>query len=1215
LRLILLGCLLGGSWMAAGGDWTEGGERFAVRTDAYALELDARSGAPRVLSVQGKPAVNFGADGWWRLTFEDGKTLRAADAQAATERKGDTVRCVYTAAQARVTLTIKAAEKHFDLDAQVEAIAAPVTHLALPAHVVFNPETLNQACFPFELGRALTPAFFERQTGLAKGNARMRPLQAVGATTAGIAPAKMDEYTAPAQAVSVTAAGREWLGRYAAGLEVWKARNPRSPAEPPDVTLLETPLGALLSLQSVDGGWGYFIRWGGVFGTPEDNVHVRQASVAVALALSARPVSAGKRPQPPAEKLGKPRREVLPRAVGLVAFDDLGLAATTEWATALSVLGGPVKRLTTPEEVLAAVKSASCWLIANPYGELLPATEASASEMATAIRGYVTNGGVWLHTGGYPFYYVLEPQPFRSLTETYPPAFSDFLHVDARPGQVSVYGVQKPGEIFVPAQLFARGTEAGGELAREWFTWAAPEKAWKSPTVRVAVGSPVADAIREYGRANGFDRPLAEKVKPEVLPRLKRSLLVKYEGSAREQAAAAKLLPPNALVHTSNYLHGGFDKQYPDHLPVNPAYGTPDEFAALLRALRDSGRLYMPYTNPTWWCDDPPGPSFVRHGDAPLVKDRQGRRVKEQYSHNYGWSLCAFHPAALEAEKTILKQFTEEYPVDVLFQDQVGARSPLYDFNSASPTPYAYLQGMIDIAKRDSAAVPLSTENGYDGVLNYETQFCGITWGLVRTEHRPEWAQTWHERYPPEIWRFAPLALWLAHDKALFAHHDLGQFVTNREALTWTLALGYQLSITTTPQNLARADSRQWLDWVAALAESLGPLYLGAPLTRWDEAAPGVYRAQYGRLWLVANTTPLPYEMDAKTTLSGYGFLALSPEDQLTAGWLDRYEGRDCPEGFAFLRRGGNLTVYMPEASAVVIPFARTAKCQGNELRHEASREGLLVHLPSSADREPIPAECLGRTPRDREKPPRFVGLLDIAWMTPGWAVVTPAQWAEGLAGRLKGLPLDVKRLTSVEELYDALKQPAEYLAIVNPYGETFPAPAPREWSRTVKAVLEYTRKGGTWFETGGYPFYAALHSTDGKNAVKEPVGGEGLAMLGLPGLETPAEATPVRLAVTALGEKWLSPAVAREIGGVDALVNRPFFAGRGHVLVGSPSGGWLTGMQTGGWGWFWRLGGGGPPAAAALPAVSEVCRHLFVTPPTVEPEQGKRWLHTLTVE
>ena len=56
---------------------------------------------------------------------------------------------------------------------------------------------------------------------------------------------------------------------------------------------------------------------------------------------------------------------------------------------------------------------------------------------------------------------------------------------------------------------------------------------------------------------------------------------VKLDGSAAEMLAALPKLPVPSLIHFSDYVHGGFDKQYPDHLPPRPAFGTPAELRAL----------------------------------------------------------------------------------------------------------------------------------------------------------------------------------------------------------------------------------------------------------------------------------------------------------------------------------------------------------------------------------------------------------------------------------------------------------------------------------------------------------------------------------------------------------------------------------------------------------------------------------------------------------
>jgi hypothetical protein len=320
----------------------------------------------------------------------------------------------------------------------------------------------------------------------------------------------------------------------------------------------------------------------------------------------------------------------------------------------------------------------------------------------------------------------------------------------------------------------------------------------------------------------------------------------------------------------------------------------------------------MPYTNPTWWCDDPPGPTFVAAGHAPLLVDRQGNNVKEGYSRNWGWALCTFHPAARAAEASILRGFTVDYPADLLFQDQIGARSPEYDFNTAAPNPNSYTEGMREIAERDSRVLPVGTENGFDAVMNPETMFCGVCWGLIPTEYDPDWVSLWRDRYAPGTWTTRPLALWLAHDKVVFTMHDLGQFVTNRETLAWTLALGYDLSIRTSADEVQRTPSDPWITWIAALQKDFGPHIIGAPLTDWREIQPGVFRATYGSTIVLANTTAAPAIVDANATLSPYGFLIVDPVDRAQAGSVVRYHGKDYTKGMDFIAKSGNIETFTP---------------------------------------------------------------------------------------------------------------------------------------------------------------------------------------------------------------------------------------------------------------------------------------------------------------
>ncbi len=892
----------------AGPTWSTTNGELTASTPAYSLHMDGATLAPKALLLKDKPAITFGHEGWWRLTLADGKTLTAGDSKPIVLRTATDLHLAYKTPDARVTLNLHFDQSHLDIRATAEPLKSQIIGVAAPPVVAFDPASLKQVSFPVELGRALLPPFFKRQAEESYVGWTGKSAGSSGAEAAGFTPARGTDYNQPAVPTTLTTAGREWLGNTAAMLQGWSVRCPRAPEGKPDTTLIDTPSGPLLSLQTIDGGWGDVIRWGGVFQT-EDLPKMVAASVATAQALWNRPIGPAERVAPPRDYLNKPRREVMPKQIGFIDLGDAPQRA--EWKDSLQRLEAPVVIISTPKALRAHLQSKDCWLIVNPYGELLPAAEEDAKSTAQAIRTYVTNGGVWLHTSGYPFFVVINPIRYLQVNSSYPPAFSDFIHLSLASGQISWYGIQPAGKIFMPVDLTAGGSETGGSASRQWITWIEPGVARDLPVTRFEFGLTNPTAVRSYGAANGFTRPLDAKVSPSTLAALKRSLLVRYSSAnCQDMRAGLSLLPKPALVHIAEYLHGGFDKQYPDHLPPSNWFGTEAQFSDLVREIHDSGRLFMPYTNPTWWCDGPAGPTFVREGQEPLLKDASGKPVKEAYGSNYGWSLCTFHPAALKAEQAILSQFTEQYPVDVLFQDQIGARGPQYDFNPVSPTPYAYIQGMIDIAKRDSAQAPLSTENGFDAVMNYETQFCGITWALVPTENGPDWRGMWRDRYPADAWRFEPLALWLGHDKILFDHHDLGQFVTNRETLAWTLALGYQLSAITSPSGLKDDQTKRWIDWLAAIQRITGPVTMGAPLLSWEEPSPGIYRAQYGDAHIIANTTAKSYVLDSKTTLSAFGFRISAPAAGVEGGDYDRYGGQNYPAHHAFVKSRTETAAY-----------------------------------------------------------------------------------------------------------------------------------------------------------------------------------------------------------------------------------------------------------------------------------------------------------------
>lgn len=204
-----------------------------------------------------------------------------------------------------------------------------------------------------------------------------------------------------------------------------------------------------------------------------------------------------------------------------------------------------------------------------------------------------------------------------------------------------------------------------------------------------------------------------------------------------------------------------------------------------------------------------------------------------------------------------------------------------------------------------------------------------MTWAIVPTESRPAGFGFLKEQYPVNTWDIYPLAEYVAHDKAAFIHHDLGQFVTNRETLSWSLGLGYCMSYRIWAPDLAKDAPREWLRWLDRVQKSVCARYLGAPLAGFaHERGPnptpaddGLLRATYGSVRVAANLGPVARTV-AGWTLAPHGFIATAPG--MVAGNLARAGGLDCrPEGVSFVTEGDarsvDVWVYAPGGETVAI--------------------------------------------------------------------------------------------------------------------------------------------------------------------------------------------------------------------------------------------------------------------------------------------------------
>jgi hypothetical protein len=1216
--------------------------QIVVTGESFTIGFSDTNGSLlRATSGMGESLISSGSVGLWQAFLKEGGTAQASSFSSGSaqnafrwtiEGASGPLHLTYTNAQIAVTVSVAALSNGVEMVASVQPRNLTVTEFALPGRLRFQAQAVNRFVGALNanesVGAAFKAGFFMPQSPDSPPGWQPRLVGPSGYISLFGSALVSREDNDPPTNITITAEGRLWLGdALAARLEGARAvvNRPSTRTQTP-LVIADSANGPYFCGSQL-GGLGWFLRLGGRVGDAEKSL----AQDLVVGAIEHLAVAPG---------AGRTNVALLALKQGP---DSGGWAAVTvdEWrgrlrgSAVLASRGIQVVELRTPQEMITAMGTSNYLALLNPYGEWTPVREQSVmSATVSAVRSFVRGGGAWIETGGYPFYYELRPIQFFAYESSYPPAFADFLHLDATPGRLSVYGVQPQthspwsgasnvAALFAPGKLAWGGEAAGGYCERRFGTHVAPGQTWASPAIRVVLGEPAEEALAGYARVNAFERRLEEKLSPAVLDKFKRAVLVYFGGNCADKMAHVSQLPAPALVHFADYLKGGFDKEYPDHLPPRASFGTTNEFRAFLGRCRDLGHLVMPYTNPTWWCDHPRGPTFLREGEAPLLRLLDGSLSYERYDLNDGYTVCHWHPAVRAANATTLRQFTEEFPVDVLFQDQCGARGWRYDLNPSSPTPYAYTDGLVSMVAEDSRTRPLSTENGWDRLLNYESQFCGMTWAIVPTKNAPSWRTMMSERFPPALWEIFPLAHWLGHDKVAMVHHDLGQFVTDDEVLAWTLGLGYGLSLRVDAAAMDQQATRDWLRWLDRVQNAICARYTGEPIRsfthdRKGQTEPGddgMLHATYGPVDIVANLGP-ERRVEGEYQFARHGFRAHAPG--VVAAHLAAVGTNDFgAEGVAFVAEGtarqGEFWIYSRGDRLVAVELPEKAngsvevRLDGESAQPARMHGGVvpfrLGFMPGAARLEP-PPELAGRAPRDWPTGKPAIGVLDIPGMPRAWTSITPGEWHNALnASRLTTqFGAAIRRITSYNALVAALQAgPTNWLAIINPGGENFPIAAAGQWQTTLGLIRDYVNRGGSWWETAGYSFYVPTYLA-GSTWQTQAIGPAGMGFFGLPVGSGPVDQSPEPLVVTASGREILGEALATQLDGLASTVNRGLRRTQddpGHLAVLAGAGAdFLGGYRLGGWGFLWRIGGFSPNRAVVLPATVGVIEYLYSHPP-----------------
>ncbi|MEJ5340419.1 MAG: DUF6259 domain-containing protein [Thermogutta sp.] len=917
------------------------GDVWRIASEHYTLQISARDGSLLEIRQGDNTSViaRSGEDGLWRIRWRDNTELTARQTTVQSELVGKSqLRLVFSHPEVKVNVVVAANADAVDLHATISPEKKEVLDFALPARLRFEPQAVSRLIFPMggntAVGIAFLRGFFEAQPPDRPAGWERQSVGARAFVRLFGAPLEIRPMDEPAVALRATDAGKKWLSPEALRLVTQRQVIVNRPPRP--------VAGMEVLVESVDGrpfyvgkkvGQGTLWLMGGQIGRGD------LAALQVALVKSTLDRLALQ---------GKP--------IGLINLPNEtaqgGWTATSvnQWRDALSTLGTVVE-LRNGRELQTALTDGSVAAVVNPYAERFPVDRKEDFDQAIGVlERYLERGGHWFEVGGYPFHYALTPSLYyRRVFWNYPPAFADFLHLDTTAGSVSVYRIQprnwQPWEgrtrktaLFVPGGVSCGADEHGGYLERQFGTFVAAQESWEVPAVRLQIGSAPEVALRQYAAVNGLQRRLEEKLPADVFAKFKSAVLVRLTASGQRQVeqhrAALPYLPVPSIVHCTEHLPLGFDRSYPIHFPPPEWYGTAEELAKFMREARELGHLVMPYTNPTWFPDQ--SPIWKREQDAKsaLALDLQGQPYRESYGggHATGYGICLWHPLVQQYNRETVRLFTQQLPVDILFQDQCAARSWRYDTNPASPSPIAYTEGILSMVAEDSRRVPLSTEGGWDWVAEYQVQLCGMSFGIVPTEPRPAWDRLLREVYPPNLWRVYPVAEILVHDKVSMVMHDLGASVNDFEDLAWVLGLGFALQYRVNAVTLTKDQAAQeWLKWLAVLQKTLVAQYLGEPMNSFTherhdaesgDRDGGIIRAQYGAVHILANLNTRPHS-EGSLVLAPFGFLATAPNAM--AGSLQQVGGRDFGEDpvcFALASNGKEreLWIYCRPGLAVAVP-------------------------------------------------------------------------------------------------------------------------------------------------------------------------------------------------------------------------------------------------------------------------------------------------------
>lgn len=524
---------------------------------------------------------------------------------------------------------------------------------------------------------------------------------------------------------------------------------------------------------------------------------------------------------------------------------------------------------------------------------------------------------------------ILKPQFFeqnRSYTAKYPGSwFADYMALSSNTGELAIYSLYGQDLIRPLILGFNHDDEYLPDSTYYYHTFAAKLNdgdTWLSPWIRVSISQLPLETITNYRTDNRIDNfhTIQDKL-GQLYSKVVQSPLFKADANQlaipfSQYPTLLSQVPSPGILHPVGFQPRGFDENYPDFIPPAANWGTIAEMAAMFEQAQNLNFLVMPYTNPTWWDDESP---TLQSLTPPLtitdvaVLDEASIALYETYGTHGGYVMSPYSPFVKNRLNQLNNSMTGEVPSDMVFEDQIGARPWVFDFNSSSPSPTAYSQGWLEHTYIYSDTV-LMTENGFDRLAETVTGFHG---GVFLAERLGD-TEVW---WGIDTWRPYPLATILVRDKVLFYQHDLAPetFTTNKTTLLWNMVFGYMLSYDLVESSYGGGVNNSWIDVVSSFQRYVLSHYANEKLMNFTDLQENVTQTTFESFTVIGNWDEENSYNTGQYVLPPEGVFLTKNDGTLKAGVFTHYNNVPLSNGEHYLieeRGEKTITIRQPMGTA-----------------------------------------------------------------------------------------------------------------------------------------------------------------------------------------------------------------------------------------------------------------------------------------------------------